>query len=196
VRAGEARERAPLLGPVLRPFPWSCGQPCVLGSRHQPREPLPVLGWGGDLGRAVLGTGVRCEGEVLVSASICPRPHQLRALSSERGEQGRRTLLPEQGQQGISGQAQLRWLTGRCKESKGPGPSDPDPISSNLCVGLHYCSGASSSCCRMLRLSYWFHSSTILPSSMRWMVIPSCSNCLPVGGPNSSVSPWCVPLTV
>jgi hypothetical protein len=75
-RACEARERAPLLGPVLRPFPWSCGQPCVLGSRQQPREPLPVLGWSGDLGRAVLRTSVRCEGEVLVSVSIYPRPHQ------------------------------------------------------------------------------------------------------------------------
>ncbi len=83
MRAGEARERAPLLGPVLRPFPWSGGQPCVLGSRHQPREPLPVLGWSGDLGRAVLGTGVRCEGGVFVSASICPRPHQVRALGAE-----------------------------------------------------------------------------------------------------------------
>jgi hypothetical protein len=82
-RAGEACERAPLLGPVLCPFPWSGGQPCVLGSRYRPREPLPILGWSGDLGRAVLGTGVRCEGGVFVSASICPRPQQVRALGAE-----------------------------------------------------------------------------------------------------------------
>jgi hypothetical protein len=84
MRVGEACERAPpLLGPLLHPFPWSGGQPYVLGSGHQPREALPVLGWGGDLGSAVLGTGVGCEGGVLLSASICPRPHQLRALGSE-----------------------------------------------------------------------------------------------------------------
>jgi hypothetical protein len=59
VRVGEARERAPpLLG-------------------------LPVSGWGGDLGSAVLGTGVGCEGGVFLSASICPRPHQLRVLRPE-----------------------------------------------------------------------------------------------------------------
>ena len=59
-----------------------------------------------------------------------------------------------------------------------------------------YDGGKRPSCFSMLRVSKISHSSTILPSSKRWMVMPLSSICLPVGGPNSSVSPWWVPRVV
>jgi hypothetical protein len=54
---------------------------------------------------------------------------------------------------------------------------------------IGYCSGASPSCCRRLRVSNRSQNSTILLSSKRCMARPSSSICLPVGGPSPLVSP-------
>jgi hypothetical protein len=79
------------------------------------------------------------------------------------------------------------WVNKDMRKDRGIGASVQEVAS---CVVLLYCWGARPSCCSKPRLSYLSHSSTILPSSMRWMVMPSRSTCLPVGGPNSSISPW------
>src|SRR5215208_115623 len=52
--------------------------------------------------------------------------------------------------------------------------------------------GTAPICCIRPRASQFSHSSTILPSSMRWIVIPVIATSLPVGAIPIS-SPWCVP---
>src|SRR5215204_4553421 len=51
--------------------------------------------------------------------------------------------------------------------------------------------GTAPICCIRPRASQFSHSSTILPSSMRWIVIPVIPTSLPVGAMPIS-SPWCV----
>jgi hypothetical protein len=73
---------------------------------------------------------------------------------------------------------------------KAEAATTPRPCKELTVSACYCCSGASPSCCRNPRLSYCSHSSTILLSSMRWMVMALSSTCLPVRGPSSSISPW------